>query len=745
MAAAAGIDVIPLPAQVSSCAGALVVDAGTALMAPRNDRAAWTAARYLHDQWSRSNRLDLPVLSGSARADGRAAHGSVIEFRHRAGLAAEGYEIEVGPGRATVAASTAAGLFYGAVTLWQLLPPGAGGSIGCVHIQDAPRYAWRGLLLDSARHMQSAAFIKQMIDWMAWHKLNVLHWHLTDDQGWRLEVPRYPRLTRIGAWRIEPDGTRYGGYYTTEQVHDIVRFAAERHVRIVPEIELPGHATAAIAAYPELGSNIGAPLQVSSDWGVFPHLFNLEPGTFAFLENVLREVIRLFPDACVHIGGDETLEDEWRASPAVQARARALSLPDANAMQGYFTRRMGAFLAAHGRRAIGWDEILQPGLDRRAIVMSWHGVSGAHTAALAGNDAILAPAPAFYLDHRQSTLPDEPTGRLGVVSLESIYRFDPTDAALSATQQAHILGLQANLWTEHMPSETVVQWMALPRAAALAELAWTPAAQRDWPGFLARLTSLTRRYQALHTGFADSVFAPSFTVGRTKSGYAVALSSQARPDDNQSDAGAALPSFYFTLDGADPNASSSRRYEAQIAVSANTQVRAAAFDGARALSAPRSLTLDRQSLQRRSSTQLETCADGEGLLLHAPFAPQSPALAIDILDPCWIDRDLDLSDGVHVSAAVVPLPFNYALGDDADKVRIGATATPDGELEVHVDRCDAPVVVVLPLAPAAGREASTVLPAAGVPATPGRHDLCLRIARPRPAPLWALDWIEVGR
>jgi hexosaminidase len=590
-------------------------------------------------------------------------------------------------------------------------------------IRDAPAYPWRGLMLDSARHFQSISFIRSMIDWMAWHKLNVLHWHLTDDQGWRLEIRKYPRLTSVGAWRVAPDGERYGGFYTQDEVRDIVRFAAARHVQIVPEIEMPGHATAAIAAYPSLGSSApGAPPAVSASWGVLDHLFNLEPQTFAFLENVLAEVMELFPVGYIHIGGDEAVKEEWNTSPEIQARARQLGIRGSDALQAYFTQRIGRYLAAHGRRIIGWDEILQPGLRQDAIVMSWHGVSGAHAAAVAGHDSILAPSPTLYFDNRQSTLPDEPPGRLKVVSLEDIYRFEPNDAALTASQRHHVLGVQANLWTEHMQTEERVQWMALPRAAALAEVAWSATARRRWPDFLERLVPMFARYRAFVLNYADSVFAPAALTSRTAAGFSVTLSNQAG-----SGAGG-IGDIRYTFDSRDPTPQSPR-YEAPLTVTLGTELRTAAFVGSQQVSHSRIERFDAQTTLRRDSHHLELCSDGIGLLLE-PAGANTPI-------------SVDLSDGPRITAAVAPLPFNYEIGADQAKIRIGGQ-TAEGELEIHVDNCDTPPLARLPLAPAVHAEGVTALPAQQLPRLAGRHDLCLRFARPRLDPLWALDWVEIG-
>ncbi len=593
-------------------------------------------------------------------------------------------------------------------------------------------------MLDSARHFQSPAFVRSMIDWMAWHKLNVLQWHLTDDQGWRLEIRKFPRLTSVGGWRVEPGGARYGGFYTADEVRDVVRFAASRHVRIVPEIEMPGHASAAIAAYPALGAAMpeaqaSTPI-VSANWGVLAHLFNLEPQTFRFLEDVLAEVFELFPGSAIHIGGDEVVQEEWNASPAVQARARQLGLHSAADLQAYFTQRIGRYVAAHGRRIVGWDEILRPGLQKDAIVMSWHGVSGAHAAAVAGNDTILAPWPTLYFDNRQSSLPSEPPGRLKIVSLEDVYRFEPQDATLSARQRHHVLGVEAALWTEHMQTEERVQWMALPRAAALAEVGWSAAGRRHWPDFLERLAPMFARYRASGLTYADSVFAPAAEISRVADGFTVRLSNQAQND------AASRSSIRYTLDGGEPSAESTR-YATPLTVPVGTEIRASAFTDSAQVSRMRILRLDAQAARRRDSHELEACSDGIGLLLEAPGA--SGPLAVDIMNPCWIDRGVDLSAGPRVVAAVAPLPFNYEIGADSAKIRVGDARTPDGELEVHVDGCDTPALMALPLA-GADRKSVSILPARALPRIPGRHDLCLRFARPRLDPQWALDWVEIG-
>ena len=743
-AAAAPTGVIPQPAKIEPGNGSFQVSPATIIQAEAGSAGALQGAHYLSALWKQSNRLSLPVVSKASVPKGD----SLITLRTEPGFAAEAYRLEVSPHRIVISATTAAGLFYGAVTLWQLLPPGAsGGEIAAQTITDAPRYPWRGLMLDSARHFQSPAFVRSMIDWMAWHKLNVLHWHLTDDQGWRLEIRKYPKLTSVGAWRIpasvpgSPSPKRYGGYYTQQQVREIVAFAATRHVQIVPEIDMPGHAQAALAAYPELGAIDSHPsLPVSAKWGIHSHLFNLEPGTFEFLQNVLDEVMQLFPSRYIHIGGDEAVKDEWNASAAVQARARQLGISDSNALQTYFTQKISGYLSTKGRRAVGWDEIMQPGLGAGAVVMSWHGASVAHAAAIRGNDTVLAPDPQLYLDRRQSPLATEPPGRMSILSLKDVYEFEPYDAELSEAQQQHILGLQADLWTEHMQTERRVDWMALPRAAALAEVVWSPR-QKNWPDFLKRLGSMFARYRAFGINYADSVFGidSQYAQGAHDAGaIRVTLSNLPALTDAVPDA-----AIRYTQNGGAPNFSS-MRYSQPLDLKPGMQIRAATFLGAEQISRIFATHLDAHTVARRTSHQLELCSNGLSLLLEPGNGadPDAP-FAVDILNPCWIYRGADLSVGPRFTAAVAPLPFNYELGADAAKIRVGDARTAVGELEIHIDGCETPAIT-LPLAPAAMRGGVTMLPATRLPILAGRHDICLRFARPRLDPLWALDWVEIG-
>jgi hexosaminidase len=477
---------------------------------PPDDAAAATAAEVLRERLERSRGFAPAIVHGAAR-DGAIVFekGDSPLFRND-----EANALEVTPRRITIRASALAGLDHGATTLWQLTglrhsrergnPPPT--SIPALHIEDAPRFAWRGLLLDSARHYQSPEFIERFIDVMAAQKLNVLHWHLTDDQGWRLEIRKYPRLTSVGAWR----GPRhYGGYYTQAQAKRIVAYAAARGVTIVPEIEMPGHASAVIAAYPRLAASEDPPRAVPSDWGVYDNVLNLEPATLGFLEDVLAEVMAIFPGPYIHVGGDEVQTTQWRDSPRVQARRRELGIDDVAHIQRWLTLRIARFLHAHGRRLVGWDEIVEPELPKDAVVMSWRGTAGALAAAAHGNDSVMAVDPALYFDHRQTDSAREPPGRASVVSLADVYAFDPLPAALDAAQRAHVIGLQGNLWSEHIRTEERMGWMAFPRAAAVAELGWTTAARLDAADFRQRAAVLPALYDALGMSYAKTVFAPA--------------------------------------------------------------------------------------------------------------------------------------------------------------------------------------------------------------------------------------------
>lgn len=417
--------------------------------------------------------------------------------RHRTDLGSEGYEMVVGAGEIRLSAPSEAGLFYGLQTLKQLVQNSADRSLPCVRIEDKPRFSWRGAHLDVARHFMPLPFLYKLVDLLALHKMNVLHLHLTDDQGWRFEIKRYPRLTSVGSKRADtqindrPDqfsGKPHAGFYTQAQMRKLVRYASERFVTIVPEIEMPGHSQAAIAAYPELG-NTGRQLEVATGWGVHVDILNVEDSTIQFYKNVLEEVLDVFPSKYIHIGGDEAPKEQWKSSPSAQRKMRSLGLKTEDELQSWFIRQMDEFLSSRGRRLVGWDEIIEGGLAKGAVVMSWRDAASAVQAAQAGHDVVLADHRWTYLDQAQTNDPTKELKRSwGHLSLARAFSYDPVPKTLDKPLVKHVLGAQAALWTEVIPDPETAEYQLFPRLCALAEAFWAAKPDRDYADFHRRLS-----------------------------------------------------------------------------------------------------------------------------------------------------------------------------------------------------------------------------------------------------------------
>jgi hexosaminidase len=433
----------------------------------------------------------------------------------------EDYRLSISDQRIVISANSPVGIFYGVQSLRQLLPPTIESktqehisvTIPAVEIEDGPRYSYRGMHLDVGRHFFDSSYIKRYLDLIAMHKMNKFHWHLTEDQGWRIEIKKYPKLTSIGGYR---DGTaiglagtknapytydtiRYGGYYTQDEIREIVDYAAKRHIEVIPEIELPGHSSAALAAYPEYGNTKG-PYEVAKRWGIFKEIYSPKEETFTFLEDILKEVTALFPSKYIHIGGDEVLKNEWKESAFAQELIKRENLGDENGLQSYFIRRIESYLNALDREIIGWDEILEGGLAPNAIVMSWRGEEGGIEAAKQQHKVIMTPGTHCYFDYYQiggEEQKNEPlTGSQRVTTVEKVYSYEPTPEILSETESKYILGAQGNVWTEYMPTFEHVEYMVLPRMTALSEVLWSEREGRNWEDFQGRLQILTQRFDA---------------------------------------------------------------------------------------------------------------------------------------------------------------------------------------------------------------------------------------------------------
>ncbi|MER5552781.1 beta-N-acetylhexosaminidase [Streptomyces sp. NPDC002793] len=499
--------------------GGFLLDGATTVMAGPGTEST--------EHWLRTTLGAAFGLPLGPSAPGAEEGPNTLRLRIDPSLEPEAYRLGAAPGRGVrITGGSAAGVFWGAQTLRQLLGPqafrraplGRGGprEIPLTDIEDAPRFGWRGLMLDVARHFMPKDGVLRMLDLLAAHKLNVFHFHLTDDQGWRVEIKRHPRLTEIGAWRARTkyghraselwDETPHGGFYTQDDIREIVAYAAERHIRVVPEIDIPGHSQAAISAYPELGNSDvidTSALSVWDTWGVNPNVLAPTDNTLRFFEGVLEEVLDLFPadtSPFIHIGGDECPKDQWKASPTAQARMAEAGLADEDELQSWFIRHFDRWLTARGRRLIGWDEILEGGLAEGAAVTSWRGYAGGIAAAEAGHDVVMCPVQQVYLDYRQDGGPDEPMPIGYIRTLEDVYRFEPVPPGLSEAAAGHVMGTQANVWTEVMQNQGRVDYQVFPRLAAFAEVAWSPlppSGERDFADFERRMNTHYARLDAL--------------------------------------------------------------------------------------------------------------------------------------------------------------------------------------------------------------------------------------------------------
>ncbi len=573
--------IIPQPESLKVKKGSFPVTPKTVIVIGKEDSASYRIGELLSGSLSRLTGFRVPVVFS---AEGRNSFNQ-IRFRlsSRSVTGKEGYFMKVGRSGISIQYDDQSGAFYALQTLLQLMPEQVYGNsavsglplrIPCCEIQDKPRYTYRGMHLDVSRHFFPVDFIKRYIDLLAMHKFNTFHWHLTDDQGWRIMINKYPLLTETGSRRKETmkgsyddhrfDGIPYEGFYSQEEIREVVRYAQERYVTIIPEIEMPGHARAALAAYPELACTT-EPVEVATAWGVFTEAFCPSEVTFSFLEDVLMEVCSLFPGKYVHIGGDECLKDTWKSSAHCQELMVREKLQSVEELQSYFIRRIERFLSAQNKKLIGWDEILEGGLAPEATVMSWRGIDGGLAAARQNHDVIMTPGSHCYFDHYQSDPATEPLAIGGYTTLEKVYAYEPTPAdSLTPDQQRHILGAQGNVWTEYIPDGSQVEYMAFPRACALAEVLWSPAETRNWKNFTERLLIHFRRLDALQVRYARSVFDVTSAVHADPKTRKLLVYLSSGFEGGQ---------IHYTLDGSDPDAASPV-FSEPIPITQSTGVRA---------------------------------------------------------------------------------------------------------------------------------------------------------------------------
>ncbi len=500
----------------------------------------------------------------------------------------EEYYLSITKNNIQIKSKTAKGAFYGVQSLLQLLPAKSNAkkiSIQCLEIKDKPQFAYRGMHLDVARHMFPVSFIKKYIDLISSLKFNTFHWHLTEDQGWRIEIKKYPKLQEIAAFRDETlighyndqpqkyDGKRYGGYYTQEEIKEIVKYASERFVNIIPEIEMPGHSQAAIAAYPELGCT-GEKVEVATKWGVFDEVYCPTETTFKFLEDVIDEVVELFPGKYIHIGGDEAPKIKWKNSKFCQQLIKEKNLKDEHGLQSYFIRRMEKYINSKGKQIIGWDEILEGGLAPNATVMSWRGIEGAVKAVKEHHNVIMTPTSHCYFDYYQSENENEPLAIGGFLPLEKVYSFNPIPNELTKEESKYVLGAQGNIWTEYMKTPEKVEYMAFPRAIALAEVLWSKPEHKNFEDFKNRLMVFQKKLKAKEVNFANHLHEISGNLSENKNNELIYTLT--------SSSGNSI--IRYTLDGTNPNITS-EAYTSPFTINNSTNIKAASFNNGEQISA----------------------------------------------------------------------------------------------------------------------------------------------------------------
>lgn len=578
--------IIPQPASIKALHGHFTLSGETIIYFDKGSTELKKIAEMLASEIKSKTSFSLKV----SEVKGSISKNSILFTLKNANdsLKTEGYSLHVSQNFITLRAKMGNGIFYGLQTLLQLLPVDRNVlskpilNIPSVEIVDKPRFEWRGLMLDAGRYFYSMDFLKKYIDYLAMHKMNIFHWHLTEDHGWRLEIKKYPRLTEVAAWResnqfdrTQLDMTPKGGYYTQEQAKELVSFAASRYVQIVPEIEMPGHSFSALVAYPEL-SCTGGPFKMLSTWGIQKDIYCAgNEKTFEFLENVLSEVVSIFPSAVIHIGGDEAPKDRWKSCEKCQRRIKEEHLKNEHELQSYFIKRIEKFLLTKNKTIIGWDEILEGGLAPNASVMSWRGTKGGIEAAKQFHNVIMSPSNYYYLDYYQGQPYLEPIAfNSGVVSLEKVYSFEPYSTELTSSEQQYIKGVQGNMWSEYTQSPEKVEYMTYPRAAAIAETGWSPANGKSWEDFKRRMENQYMRYELAGINYSKSAYniVQENIIDSSSKTATIYLSTNSFN-----------PEIHYTTDGNEPTMSSPV-YKAPFSVKIPVLIKAATFKAGKRVS-----------------------------------------------------------------------------------------------------------------------------------------------------------------
>ncbi len=680
-------DIIPYPNTLSPGEGHFVLNDGCKIVFPAvSDSLTRLVARQFVDQFQKTSG----ILLIEEIAEEQGARDNSITFIINENRPVEGYMLDIAKNKIRIEASGAPGFFYAIQTIKQLLPAAVYGNVivptdwnlPCVKIEDAPRFKYRGMHMDVARHFFDINEVKRYIDILAVYKLNTLHWHLTDDQGWRIEIESYPRLTEYGSIRKKTmikkewetyDHTPYGGFFTKEEVRDVVAYAAERFITVIPEIDLPGHMLAAMACYPELGCT-GGPYEVSGQWGVRDDVLCAgKESTFTFVENVLTEVMELFPSEYIHIGGDESPKIRWEKCPRCQAKIKELGLRSDDKhtaehyLQSYVTARVEKFLNDHGRRIIGWDEILEGQLAPNATVMSWRGVEGGIEAARLGHDVIMTPTSYMYFDYYQSLdTENEPFGIGGYVPIEKVYSFDPIPASLQENEKKHIIGVQANLWSEYILTNEHLEYMLLPRLAALSEVQWTQIDNKEWSRFLNSLDHQTKIYDVMGYNYAKHIYevSASYGVNPEKQAVEVVLQTQGNAP------------VYLTTDGTEPTEKSTL-YQSPVAITHSCTLKA---------------IVKREGVETRTFTKsfLFNKATGKELILNTnPKDKYTYAGASVLVD--GIRGDFNYANGCWLGYLDEPLDVTLTFRDPEEistvkmgtLIQLGEWIFPPVKIEVY--------------------------------------------------------------